>query len=69
MKGYLSPSLGKPEARLACLGPPLVALDRQGWLQMGEGKNGGKAEATFQVPPYKGRLEMAENFERLYLSF
>ncbi len=37
---------------------------------MGEGKKGGgEVEATFQVAPNKGRLEMAENFERLYLSF
>ncbi len=66
---YLSPSLGKPEARLACLGPPLVTLDRQGKLQMGAGKKGGKVEATFQVAPNKGWLEIAKNFERLYLSF
>ncbi len=30
---------------------------------MGEGKKRGKVEATFQVAPNKGRLEMAENFE------
>ena len=30
---------------------------------MGEGKNGGKVEATFQVAPNKGRLEMAKNFD------
>jgi len=48
MKGYLSPSLGKPEASLACLGPPLVALDRQGWLQMAGGKNG---EIPVPAPP------------------
>jgi hypothetical protein len=36
---------------------------------MGEGKNGEKMEGTFQVAPNKGRLEMAKNFEHLYLSF
>ncbi len=37
-----------------------MALDRQGELQIGVGKNGGKVEATFQVAFNKGWLEIAK---------
>ncbi len=44
-----------------------MALDRQGLLQIGVGKNGGKVEATFQVASNKGWLEIAKTLN-IYIS-